>query len=228
MLTEAIPLPNTINLHPTAVVAQAVISVLHYAVLTLAVSVWVATSVPVVDAMNKRINKTYSLAVCALIAALSFVMLLLTGLIPVGTYALPCIAGAFLAVVVIEVGYPWAVTVYLVVSVLSFLFVSDKEAALYYAAFLGIYPVIKGLVERIRNKYIQYILKFLVFNLCVISAFYIGITVLSIPKESFNLFGVYLPWVFLLIGNVAFVIYDICLTRLITEYITRWRKKLKK
>lgn len=191
-----------------------------------AVSAWAATCADVVD-MNRRIKKSYAIALCSMLSALSFVMLLLTGLIPVGTYAFPCVAGALLAVVVIEVGYFGALAVYGVVSVLSFLLVADKEAALYYTAFLGIYPVLKGLIERIHSRLLQYILKFVAFNICVIVAFYISIHVLSVPTESFELFGMYLPWVFLLIGNFVFLIYDLSLTRIITEYVNKWRNKLK-
>lgn len=172
-------------------------------------------------------SKTFALTFSAIISALSLVFMLLTGLIPVGTYALPCIAGAMLAAVVIEAGYVGAVAAYAVVSVLSFLLASDKEAALYYVAFLGFYPILKGLIERLRLKPIQYIMKFALFNLCMIFAFFAGIFLLSIPKESFELFGVYLPWVFLLAGNFIFIIYDIALTRMITIYISSWRNKLK-
>ena len=193
----------------------------------LAVSVWAEICANVVDAMKSNIKKSYRLALCAVVSALSLVMMLLTGLIPVGTYAFPCIAGALLAVVVIEAGYSGALLVYAVVSVLSFFFVTDKEAALYYTAFLGFYPVLKGILERIKSKVVRYILKFSAFNLCVIAAFFISIYVLMVPKESFELFSVYLPWVFLLLGNVVFLVYDICLTILITEYVSKWRDKLK-
>lgn len=177
--------------------------------------------------MRKRVNKTYSLAFSAVIAAFSLVLLLLTGIIPVGTYAIPCIAGAILSAVVVESGYISAFAVYIVVSVLSSILAADKEAVLYYIAFLGFYPILKGLFERIKSKLLQYVLKFSTFNVCMVAAFYVSISLLSIPKESFELFGVYLPWVFLLIGNVIFVVYDICLTRIITQYITQWRQKLK-
>ncbi len=177
--------------------------------------------------MNKKIKKSYALALCATISALSLVMLLLTGLIPVGTYAFPCIAGALLAIIVIEVGYASALSVYAAVSLLSFLFVTDKEAALYYAAFLGFYPILKGVIERVRSYVLQYIFKFISFNVCIIGAFFISIHLLAVPKESFELFGVYLPWLFLIIGNFVFFVYDICLTRLIGEYVNKWRNKLK-
>lgn len=176
--------------------------------------------------MNKKTNKTYKLAFSSVIAALSLVMLFITAFIPVGTYALPCIAGAMLAAVVIESGYITAVAVYSVVSIMAFLLVADKEAVLYYVAFLGFYPIVKGLLERIKIRFLQYMLKFLVFNVCIIGAFYISISLLSVPKESFVLFGVYIPWIFLVAGNVIFIIYDLCLTRIITQYIVQWRKKI--
>ncbi len=193
----------------------------------LVVNVWAEICADAVDDMKNSIKKSYRLALCAVISALSFVMLLLTGLIPIGTYAFPCIAGALLAVIVIEAGYTRAMLVYAVVSVLSFFFVTDKEAALYYTAFLGFYPVLKGLVERIKSKLLQYLIKFSAFNSCVTVAFFVSIYVLLVPKESFELFSVYLPWVFLLLGNAVFFFYDICLTRLITEYVNKWRNKLK-
>lgn len=177
--------------------------------------------------MRKPVNKTKNLAFCAVISSLSLVLMLLTGLIPVGTYAFPCIAGILLSVVVIESGYIFAFTTYFVVAIMSALLVADKEAALYYIAFLGFYPVLKGLIERIPLKIVSWIIKFALFNFCVISAFFVSITLLSVPKESFVLFGMYLPWVFLVLGNIVFVVYDICLTRAISEYAVKWRKKLK-
>lgn len=177
--------------------------------------------------MKKSVNNTKNLAFCSVISALSLVMMFLTGLIPVGTYAFPCIAGILLCVVVIESGYIFAFTTYFVVAVMSALFVADKEAALYYIAFLGYYPVLKGLVERIRIKAVSWLLKFALFNISVTGAFFVSITLLSVPKESFELFGVYLPWVFLVLGNIVFAVYDLCLTRAISEYVVKWRKKLK-
>ncbi|MBQ4105426.1 MAG: hypothetical protein IJC86_03455 [Clostridia bacterium] len=172
-------------------------------------------------------KKTFPLAFSAVLAALSLVLLLLTGVVPVGTYAFPCIAGALLSAVVIEAGYPLAVSCYVVVSVMAFFLVADKEAVLYYICFLGFYPVLKGLIERIQSRVFQWIIKYLVFNVCIIGAFFAGMYLLNIPKESFELFGVYLPWVFLLAGNFIFVIYDLCLTRIISAYVNIWRKRIK-
>lgn len=162
------------------------------------------------------------------VAALSLVLMLLCSVIPFGTYAFPTFAGILLVVIVINLGYGWAFAVYFVTAVLSMLLVTDKEAALYYTAFLGFYPIIKSVIERVPSKVIQYIVKYVLFNVCVIAAFYVGLFLLNIPKESFNLFGVYLPWVFLLFGNVFFIIYDLCVTRLVTLYLLKWHNRLNK
>ncbi|WP_407383346.1 hypothetical protein [Ruminococcus sp.] len=162
------------------------------------------------------------------IAALSLVLMLLCSVIPFGTFAFPAFAGILLTVIVINLGYGWAFAVYFVTAVLSFLLVTDKEAALYYTAFFGFYPILKSLIERLRSKVVQYVIKYVIFNVCMIAAFLIGTFLLSVPKESFNLFGVYLPGVFLAIGNVFFIIYDLCVTRLVTLYLLKWHNRLNK
>ncbi len=161
-----------------------------------------------------------------IVAALSVVMLLLTSIIPFGTFAFPAISGMILVCVVIELGYSWAFVVYTVVSVLSLLLLTDKEAAVYYVAFLGFYPIIKGLIEKLCSKVLQYITKFAIFNLCMIIAFYVSVYLFMIPKESFELFSVYLPWVFLLIGNIIFVLYDYCISKIVTIYLLKIHKLL--
>ncbi len=172
-------------------------------------------------------NKTsFKVSFGGIVAALSIVMLLLTSIIPFGTFAFPAISGMMLICVVIELGYSWAFVVYAVVSVLSLLLLTDKEAAVYYVAFLGFYPIIKGLIEKLSSKILQYITKFSVFNLCMVIAFYVSVYLFMIPKESFELFSVYLPWVFLLIGNFVFLLYDYCISKIVTIYLLKIHKLL--
>ena len=161
-------------------------------------------------------------------AALSLVLMLLTAVIPFGTYAFPTFAGMMLVIIVIEIGYGYALSVYAATAILSFLLVPDKEAALIYTIFLGFYPIIKSLIERISNKIVQYAVKLVLFNGCMIAAFYIALNLLSIPAESFTLFGINLPIIFLLFGNIAFILYDLCVTRVVTIYLLKWRQKLNK
>ncbi|MDD5795959.1 MAG: hypothetical protein PUD24_03380 [Oscillospiraceae bacterium] len=170
----------------------------------------------------------YKVALCGVFSALSLVLMMLTTVIPVGTYALPIISGALLSAIVIEFNAKWALAVYFAVSVLSFLLSGDKEAVLYFAMFFGFYPIIKSYFERLKSKVLQWILKYAAFNLCMIGAFFIGTYLLGVPLESYKIFGWNLPIVFLLIGDIAFVFYDRCVTLVILNYINYWRKKLIK
>ena len=161
-------------------------------------------------------------------AALGLVLMLLTGFVPFGTYAFPALAGILLTVIVIEFGVGHALAVFAVTALLSFFIAADKEAALFYAAFLGYYPVIKSLIERIRIKPVQYAVKLALFNAAAVGEFFIAAAVFSVPAGSYTVFGVYIPWAFLLMGNIVFILYDVCVTRLITLYLLKWHKTFNK
>ncbi|MCR5653736.1 MAG: hypothetical protein K6F88_08050 [Ruminococcus sp.] len=171
-------------------------------------------------------NNTFRVAFCGLITAFSFVLMLMTSLIPVGTFAFPCFAGVLLVAVVIEFGWKWALAAFAAVSILSALFAGDKEAAVYFIAFFGFYPILKSGVERLKSRAVQYIIKYAVFTVCMIGAFLVCKLVLMIPDDEFTVAGLYIPWVFLIVGEIAFIFYDLFVTILITNYILRVRDKL--
>lgn len=175
--------------------------------------------------MKSPIQKpTFKIALCAIIAALAVMLMLITSLIPVGTYALPCFAGALLIAIVIEYGAKWALGVYAVVSVLSFFVAGDKEAVLYFAMLFGYYPVLKAFIEgKLKSKLVQYVLKFALFNAAAVGSFFIATLLLAVPAEEFTLFGVYVPYVFLLIGNVFFWLYDRSIGVFVQFYVQRLR-----
>lgn len=176
----------------------------------------------------KSSKTAYKVALCGAVAALSMVLMMLTTVVSVGTFALPMISGILLTVIVVEFNAKWALGVYFAVSVLSFLMSGDKEAVMYFIMFFGFYPIIKEYFERIKLRVVQWLLKFALFNVCMVASFYIGVYLLGVPVESFDIFGVNLPVVFLLIGNLAFPLYDKCVTLIVTRYIKDLRNKIIK
>ena len=76
-------------------------------------------------------------AMGGMIAALSLTIMLLTAVIPYLQYALPAMSGALLVLMVIEINKKWALCTYTAVSILSFLILPNKEAAMVYFAFFG-------------------------------------------------------------------------------------------
>lgn len=173
-------------------------------------------------------SKSGKIALGGLLTALGVVLMFLTGLIPIGTYALPAIAGVLLIVAVIEIGAKWAWMIYAAVAVLSLLFAADKEAALLFVLFFGYYPVLKSFLERISNKVLSWISKFAVFNVAVVACFFLAVNFLQLPEDSFTVFDIYLPWVFLILGNAVFLIYDIALSGLVATYVEKLHHRVTK
>ena len=163
-----------------------------------------------------EMKTTLKITLGGVITAVGLALMMITSLVPVGTYAFPCIAGILLVALVIEAGYAYAFSAFGATALLSFLLATDKEAALMYLIFFGYYPIIKSFIERIHNRVVQYIVKLAVFNVCMIAAFFIAVKLLSIPQDSFTLFGIYMPWAFLIAGNLVFILYDFCVTKLVT------------
>ena len=153
--------------------------------------------------------------------------MLLTGIITIGTYSLSAMAGLLMATVMIEFGYKYAFASFFVTSLISAIIVPDKEAVLFFILLFGYYPIIKAKLELIRTLFLRLMLKLLIFNSAAIVVFYLSIAFLSMDKSEFEFFGVYLPYVFLLAGNIVFLMYDYALTGVIRQYILVWRDKIK-
>lgn len=118
---------------------------------------------------------------------------------------------------------------YIVVALLSVFLAGDKEAVIYFIALFGYYPIVKGAIEgKLKRGFVQHIIKLVIFNIAAVGSFFVAMWLLSIPAEEFELFGVYVPWVFLIAGNIFFVLYDYTVSVLVTQYINRLRSKLFK
>lgn len=173
-------------------------------------------------------KNTFKITLGGIVAALSIVIMFLSGVIPIGTYALPALAGILLIAVVIEAGRSFAAAVFAAVVLLSFFVSPDKETALCYAIFFGYYPILKSIFESINNKALQIILKLLVFNTAALASYFIAVNLLSVPADTFYIGKLNLPLLLLAVGNIMFIVYDFALTLLISTYFKRLRKIFQK
>ncbi len=176
----------------------------------------------------KRSNKSKYIAFGGIITALSVLLMVLTGVIPVLIYSTPIILGLFLMLVVIEMGKKWALAVYFAVSVLSILFVAEKESAAVYVAFFGYYPILKPILESIKLRPVEWILKFLIFNATMITSYFLLIKFFGIEISFGNMAFEIIVAILLVLGNVLFLLYDMVFTRLVTVYIKVWSKRVHK
>ncbi|MEE1018353.1 MAG: hypothetical protein UH824_02595 [Acutalibacteraceae bacterium] len=175
---------------------------------------------------NRRTKSTKLVALSGIIAALS-VVVMLVAYFPYFTYAMPAIAGCFLIVLVFESGKKSAFTVFAAVSLLSF-FICEKEAALSYIFFFGYYPIVKALLERINLRPLEYVAKFALFNVAFAAILLLGTFVFGIDAGEMGDFGKYTVLVLLAAGNLMFICYDFCLTKLVSLYLRKYRAKIAK
>lgn len=167
-------------------------------------------------------------AIGGIVSALSLVLMISVAIIPFLTYALPAVAGIFIVFIVVEIDKKWAFGVFSAVSVLAFLLVPDKEVAMMYIAFFGYYPIIKAVLESKLPTPVYWIVKVAVFNLTMVAAYLILIYLMGITVDEIEEYGSVAVPMLLGAGSIAFVAYDIALTRIISLYIIKWRKYFKR
>lgn len=171
-------------------------------------------------------RNTGKIALCGVLSALS-VAIMLFSYFPSMTYAVPAIAGMVFIILVVETDYKWAFTAFGATSVLVLL-LAEPEAKLMFVAFFGYYPILKGIIEKLRRPVVEYILKFLIFNTVMIAAYLLIIFVFQTPLEALGDFGKYSLWVLWGLGNLTFLMYDFAVTCIVGAYIRRLHPRLKK
>ena len=174
-------------------------------------------------------NKTKNTAICGLMTALSVVLMMLTTLVPVFMYVLPIVTGLLVLFTADLSNKKWGVGVYFSTAFLSLLLITDKEAALTYALFFGYYPLIKDLIEK-HPKPLAWFSKFILFNVAAVGIGVISFYLFGVSGEEYNEFGKYTIPILLVMANVAFVLYDVCLSKnrfLLTQLSLKFKKIIK-
>lgn len=173
--------------------------------------------------IGDRSERTKRLSMCAMLSALGVVVLYLGSVIEVIDISMAVVASLFAIFAVIEYGARYAWSIYAITGILSAVLLPNKFPALMYLLFFGFYPIIKEKIEKLSRKIVQWALKELLFNVCLIILMVIGNYILMIDMKAWFVMEV----VFFVLANGTFVIYDIALTRLISLYVFRLRKKLR-
>ncbi len=174
-------------------------------------------------------NKTKNTAVCGLMIALSVVLMMLTTLVPVFMYVIPIVTGLLVLFVADISDKKWGAGVYFSTAFLSLLLITDKEAALTYALFFGYYPLIKDIIEKL-PKALAWLLKLALFNAAAVGIGVISFYLFGVSGEEYNEFGKYTIPILLIMANVAFILYDFCLTKnrfLLIRFSEKFKKIIK-
>lgn len=158
---------------------------------------------------------TKRIARLSLLSALAIGFLYLGSILPSAKIAVIALAGFLCAVAVMMYSMGWAALVFCVTALVSLLILPDKNIALLYACFFGFYPILKSLFEKHPDRKIGWLLKLTTYTAGFLLWWFAAVGLLTAGDVS-------LPWYLLWpAGALAFVIYDICLSLLITIYIER-------
>ena len=174
------------------------------------------------DKISRRV------ALCGLLSALMLVIMLFFSAIPLSTYAPPALAGTLSIPIVWELGRKPGFLVYLTVSILSLFLAPDKEPALLFLFLLGWYPVARSQLQHLPRKPVRILVKLAIFNLATCLAYALMLFVLTMPDLRAESAQWTMPLMvgILLLGNAAFLLYDVMLARMADLYVYRIRCKL--
>ena len=123
----------------------------------------------------------------------------------------------------------WGVGVYFSTAFLSLFLITDKEAALTYALFFGYYPLIKDIIEKLPKAW-GWLLKLALFNASAVGIGVISFYLFGVSGEEYEEFGKFTIPILLIMANVAFVLYDFCITKnrfLLMRLSERFKKIIK-
>lgn len=155
-------------------------------------------------------KKTRYTTISGMVSALSVVIMLLTNIMPSMMYVIPIITGAIVFAVDEIIGKKWALGVFFVTSLISFVLLADKEVALNYTFFFGYYPLLKPIYERL-PKVLSWIVKLVGFNIAITAIGLIVTFIFKLPFLDEDLGKFTIP-AFAILFNLVFVMYDIMFT----------------
>ncbi len=165
------------------------------------------------------------LTVSAMLSALGVVILGLGAIIDVLDISVAVIASLLVVYAVIEMGGPYPWLIWIVTSTVALLILPLKTPVLFYALLTGFYPIIKEKIERKMARLPAWALKFCVLATSLIIIW--AVMWLFAPTLLETTGGWLMIAVTLVLGVVTFVLYDICLTRLITVYFAKLQNRFR-
>ena len=164
-------------------------------------------------------EQTKRLTICAMMAAVSVVLMLLGAVLQLGTYAAPLLTGMVLIPIGNRYGRKYQVMLWLVISVLCFMLIPAAEQNMMFAGLFGWYPIAYPTLQKL-TRLVRLPVKLLLFNAVVIAME--ALLLYLIAPEAMEPGMVIL---LLVLGNVTFLLYDYLIpkTELILQRIMKWK-----
>ncbi|MBR1584533.1 MAG: hypothetical protein IJ662_03215 [Clostridia bacterium] len=179
--------------------------------------------------MAGRNSSARTVAFCGMTAALSAVIMLLGGVIPIATYAVPMLCGLLILPILLEFGARPAWATFAAVGLLSLMLGFDKEAAFFYLLIIGYYPIVKWRIDKAFSPVRRLLVKLFLFAAAF--ALMYALLALLFPVEAalqeFAEMGSALTVAFAAVYLLSMLLYDRLLTPFAMLYWNRVRPKLR-
>lgn len=177
-------------------------------------------------------KETKKLTLSAMIVALGTVFMVLGAVIEVFDLTAVALASVLVAFVYIELGSPYTWLVWVCTTLTTFLLYQHSAMWFIYLVLFGIYPILKGYIERLKRPF-WWPIKILFGNAAFVAMLFgikliTGLPFIDVEETFLGISGTALyitTWVLL---NVAFIAYDFFVTVMVRFYIVKLRPKFKK
>ena len=183
-------------------------------------------------------RSTKKITLSAMMCALSVVVLALGAVFEALDLTAAALASICIAFIYIEVGAPYTFIAWLCTTLLSFLFFPQSLLWIEYLLLYGIYPILKGYIEKL-PRLAWWPIKLPLYNFCLFlmaegMSFILGVDFFGIEGNWKNIFsmGAEIWWesplILFIVANIAFLAYDLFLTMVARIYILKYRPRLQK
>ncbi len=173
-----------------------------------------------------RFHRTaHRVSLTAMFAAMSLLFLYLASVLPTMRIAMYFLSSVFVMGLVIEEEIGLAIMMFVGVSLMSLLLMPNILRVLPYVFFFGHYGIGKYYIQtRIKDKIAAYIVKLIYYNVAVALVYLLAQQIIF---EDILESGIAF-WLFVVLAEVAFVIYDFLYDKVTSFYFNNLRRLLMK
>lgn len=173
-----------------------------------------------------RFNRTaHRVSLTAMFASMSLLFLYLASVLPTMRVAMYFLSSVFVMGLVIEEEIGLAILMYIGVSLMSLLLMPNILRVLPYVLFFGHYGIGKYYIQsRVKDKVAAYIIKLIYYNVAVALIYLLARQIIT--EDVLNS-GIAF-WLFVVLAEVAFVIYDFLFDKVTAFYFNNLRRMLMK
>lgn len=176
-------------------------------------------------------KQTKKLTLSAMVVALGTVFMVIGAVIEVFDLTAVALASVLVAFVYIEIGSPYTWLVWLCTTLATFLFYQHSPMWLIYLVLFGIYPILKGYIEKL-PKVFWWPIKIVFGNVaCVLMVLGIklitGMPFIAADESFFGITGATLYVIVWILLNVAFIAYDFFIGVMVRYYLEKLRPRFR-